>query len=97
MRFLCEVFVVAVLIYLGWETPFSEWVGYKHEDPALKQGATATHAAAPAVTTVPIAPVAPPMPVVVASPTPAPTRAGSWMFDPSHRSPLDREKTSPHP
>lgn len=25
MRFLVEVLVVALLIYLGWNTPFKEW------------------------------------------------------------------------
>ena len=105
MRFLCEIFILAGLIYLGWDTPFAEWTGYKHEDPALKLSAAhatpAAAAAGPAVAPAPAVaavPVTSPTPVVVASPQPTPPRAGSWMFDPSHRGSLDRPlHGSPHP
>ncbi len=76
MRLLCEIFVIGALLYLGWQTPFREWLpGATKAQPAV-------------VATTPGAEAPPPQlrPVVRAVATPS----GDWMWDPSHRSPLDR-------
>lgn len=90
MRLLAELILIAALIGVAWEKPYHEWVGEavpllaKQSAPAEKAG---VRRALPARG--------------VALPTPAPTiSSGSWMWDKTHKSPLDppkHEHASPQP
>jgi len=79
VRLLCELFIIGALIYFGWEKPFRDWVPWTQ-------------------TTKPAAGTAAPAAAVAATPRPqlrpfvraAPTPSGDWMWDPAHRSTLDR-------
>jgi len=76
VRLLCEIFIVAALIYFGWEKPFRDWLpGTRKAEP-------------PVVTAAPAAPAPRPQlrPLVRATATPS----GDWMWDPAHRAALDR-------
>ena len=99
MRFLCEIFVIGGLLYLGWDKPFHE---------RLPKGAS--DQSVPAAPTPPPAVVAIPAPsnwihdpnrrsaLDTPQPQPAKPSAGSWMWDSAHRSPLDppRKSSTPH-
>jgi hypothetical protein len=52
MRLLVEIFVVAVLIYLGWERPFKEWAaqGSAMATSRIHAPAWEDHSAAPTPT-----------------------------------------------
>jgi hypothetical protein len=92
MRLFCELFLVAVLIWLGWTKSFQDRINQMRgiERPptvaahqmqvrqAVADGSVATAATAPA----------PRQPFLRAPP--APTPSGDWMWDPAHRNPLDR-------
>ncbi len=81
MRLLCEIFFIGALIYLGWEKPFRQWVpGASKAQPAV---VTASPAAAPQPQL---------RPWVRAAATPS----GDWMWDPAHRSTLDRPAYNPN-
>jgi len=94
MRFLIEIFVVAGLLYLGWEKPFKEWTGQKSAPAPL------TAAPSPALQVAPL-PSGPAWmtdpshrgtldrPVQAASAPQQKPSSGSWRLDPNHRSPLD--------
>jgi len=82
MRLLCEIVVIGALVYLGWHTPFREWL----------PGATKAQPAVVATNPVPAAPQPQLRPVVRAATTPS----GSWMWDPAHRSALDRPAYNPN-
>jgi len=92
MRFLAELFLIALLVWLGWDKSFhawtNQWRGIQPPPAATvssitTQSATATTAAA--------GPAAPRQPFVgYRRPQPANTPSGSWMWDPSHRGSLDR-------
>ena len=104
VRFLCEIFVVTGLLYLGWEKPFKQWVDQ------VRGAVTPTVTSAPARLPQAIGrATAPPsgawardpnhLTVLdtpapgynsgVAAPRPGASVSGSWMWDPNHRSPLD--------
>jgi hypothetical protein len=95
MRLLCEIFIIGGLIYLGWEKPFKEWIGQKSAQPSLIAN---TPAPQPILRVSPVPP--PPSYNTAAVPPPRPSAsvAGSWMFDPNHRSALDppRRSATPH-
>src|SRR5207253_8026975 len=74
VRLLCEIFVVAGLLSLGWAKPFRDWLpGNQTAKPPAVSAASQT-------------PRPQLRPLVRAAPTPS----GEWMWDPAHRSTLDR-------
>ena len=93
MRLFCELFLVAVLIWLGWTKSFHDRIDQiRGVEPTRAPVAQQTPApqTTTAVTTTP-AP-APRQPFVprYAPARPSSTPSGDWMWDPSHRHPLDR-------
>jgi hypothetical protein len=98
VRLFCELFLAAVLIWLGWTKSFHDRIDQMRgiqPAPALQQRARETTAAATTagetMTTTTTAP-APRQPFVprYAPARPSSTPSGDWMWDPSHRHPLDR-------
>jgi hypothetical protein len=93
MRLFCELFLAAVLIWLGWTKSFQDRINHMRgiEPPptvsahqtqvqqALADGSVAT------TTTAPRQPFVP-----AYRPRPSPTPSGDWMWDPAHRNPLDK-------
>ena len=98
MRLFCEIFLAAVLIWLGWTKSFQDRINQMRgiEPPpavathqtqvrqALTDGSVATTAPAPRQPFVP-----------AYRPRPASTPSGDWMWDPAHRNPLDRSAYKP--
>jgi len=86
MRLFCELFLVVVLVWLGWtksfQDRFNQMRGVEPENRQVRQ-TTAVSAQAAAQ-----APAAPRQPFL--RQRPAPTPSGDWMWDPAHRNPLDR-------
>jgi lipopolysaccharide export system protein LptC len=76
MRLILEIALVAALIWFGWEKPFKERIpGAKPADAA----------------TVKVSPVTPARrATAVHQPVTTSTPSGDWMWDPAHRSTLDR-------
>jgi hypothetical protein len=95
MRTLAEIFIVAVLIYFGWETPFKDWADDARSRLTGKPTTVVPQEGAPA----PAAPTPIPrpriLPVIQGLETPTPH--GAWRLDPNHRSPLDPPRNSPSP
>jgi hypothetical protein len=86
MRLFCELFLVAVLIWLGWSQSFQDRVNrIRGVEPTPAPQARQTTAA-----TAPAAVAAPRQPFLTVRPRPPATPSGAWMWDPAHRSPLDR-------
>ena len=91
MRLFCELFLVAVLIWLGWTKSFHDRIDQirgVEPTPAPQQAQVRQTTTAAATTTAP----APRQPFVprYAPARPSSTPSGDWMWDPSHRHPLDR-------
>jgi hypothetical protein len=91
VRLFCELFLVAVLIWLGWTKSFHDRIDQirgVEPTPAPQQAQVAQTTTAAATTTAP----APRQPFIprYAPGRPASTPSGDWMWDPSHRNPLDR-------
>src|SRR5436305_13697610 len=87
MRLFCELFLVAVLIWLGWSQSFHDRVDrIRGVEPA----GTVTSKTQPSQTTVAAAATAPAPRQPFLRARPAPTPSGDWMWDPAHRNPLDR-------
>ena len=91
MRLFCELFLVAVLIWLGWSKSFQDRVNQiRGVQPAatVTSKTDANQTSVAAATTAP----APRQPFIprYAPARPAPTPSGDWMWDPAHRHPLDR-------
>ena len=87
MRLFCELFLVAVLIWLGWSQSFHDrFDRIRGVEPAANV-ASKPQAGQTSVATVATAP-APKQPFLRARP--APTPSGDWMWDPAHRGTLDR-------
>ncbi|SRR6266849_1361756 len=88
MRLLVEIFIVGALIYFGWEKPFKVWVDEGRERLPIKRAVVTPETIVPA----PAAPTPTPAPRIVPGiqglSTPSPR--GAWMWDPNHRSVLDR-------
>ena len=96
MRLFTELFLVAVLIWLGWTKSFRDRIDQmRGVQPVagLQQRARETTAAATApgetMTTTPAAPRQPFVPRYAPA-RPASTPSGAWMWDPAHRGTLDR-------
>ncbi|HMH45283.1 MAG TPA: hypothetical protein VK557_17485 [Pyrinomonadaceae bacterium] len=90
MRLFCELFLAAVLIWLGWTKSFHDRIDQiRGVDPApVAQQTPAPQTTTAATTTT--AP-APRQPFLPASRTrPSSTPSGDWMWDPAHRNPLDK-------
>ena len=93
MRLFCELFLVAVLIWLGWTKSFHDRIDQirgVEPTPAPQQAQVRqTTTAAMTTTTTAAAPRQPFVPRYAPA-RPASTPSGDWMWDPSHRHPLDR-------
>ena len=97
MRLLCELFLLAVVVWLGWSTSFHDRIDQMRgiqPAPALQQRAREITAAAgtagQTTTTAATTPTVPRQPFLPARARPASTPSGDWMWDPSHRNTLDR-------
>jgi len=89
VRLFCELFLVAVLIWLGWTKSFHDRIDQiRGIEPATPVRQTTT-ADATTTTTTATAPRQPFIPRYAPA-RPASTPSGDWMWDPSHRHPLDR-------
>ena len=91
MRLFCELFLVAVLIWLGWTKSFHDRIDQirgVEPTPAPQQAQVRQTTTADAATTT----TAPRQPFIprYAPPRPASTPSGAWMWDPAHRGTLDR-------
>jgi hypothetical protein len=75
MRLLCEIFVIGGLIYLGWERPFHDWLPSNVAEVSKSPRANARSVANSQS-----------QPSVRTTPAPS----GSWMWDPNHKTALDR-------
>jgi hypothetical protein len=75
MRLLLEVFVIGALIYIGWATPFRDYL------PASISGV----AKSKTDSTVATQPQPQPRPIARSTSTPS----GSWMWDPNRHTALD--------
>jgi hypothetical protein len=89
MRTLAEIFVIAALIYFGWEKPFKESV----DRVRSKLTGKPTDVAAQEV--VPPRPTPTTAPRLVPGIRGRPTPSGAWMWDATHRGVLDRPTPSP--
>jgi hypothetical protein len=91
MRLFCELFLVAVLIWLGWSQSFHERIDHiRGIEPALQQRAREMTAATTTAGQTTAATAAPRQPFLSARPRPPSTPSGDWMWDPAHRNPLDK-------
>jgi hypothetical protein len=91
VRLFCELFLAAVLIWLGWTKSFHDRIDQiRGVDPAAtaQQTPVPQTTTAAATTTAP-APRQPFTPRYVPA-RPASTPSGDWMWDPAHRNPLDK-------
>jgi|SRR6476646_6559447 len=89
MRLFCELFLLAVLIWLGWSQSFHDRLDQiRGVQPAATVTAK-TQASPTSVAAVTTAPMPVPRQPFL-RPRPAPTPSGDWMWDPAHRNPLDK-------
>ena len=93
MRLFCELFLAAVLIWLGWTKSLHDRIDQIRgieptPAPVAQQTPVPQTTTAAAATTAP----APRQPFIprYAPARPSSTPSGDWMWDPSHRHPLDR-------
>ena len=91
MRLFCELFLVAVLIWLGWTKSFHDRIDQIRgvEPTPAPQQAQVRQTTTAATTTIAPAPRQPFIPRYAPA-RPSSTPSGDWMWDPSHRHPLDR-------
>jgi hypothetical protein len=98
MRLFCELFLVAVLIWLGWTKSFHDRINQirgieptaaAQQTQVRQTTAAATTAGETMTTTTTTAPRQPFIPRY-APPRPASTPSGDWMWDPTHRNTLDK-------
>jgi len=95
MRTLAEIFVVGMLIYFGWETPFKDWASDARSRLTGKPTTVVPQEVVP--TPAPPTPTPPPRIVPGIQGLGTPTPHGAWILDPNHRSPLDPPRNSPSP
>jgi hypothetical protein len=90
VRLFCELFLAAVLIWLGWTKSFHDRINQiRGVEPAATAQPTPVRQTTTAATTT-TAP-AQRQPFLPASRTrPSSTPSGDWMWDPTHRNPLDK-------
>ena len=89
MRLFCELFLVAVLIWLGWTKSFHDRINQIRgiqPEPAAQQTQAGQTTAAATATTAPRQPFLP----RYAPARPSSTPSGDWMWDPAHHNPLDK-------
>jgi hypothetical protein len=88
MRLFCELFLAAVLIWLGWTKSFHDRIDQIRgiEPAAAAQQTQVRQTTAATTATVPRQPFIPRS----APGRPASTPSGDWMWDPAHRNPLDK-------
>jgi hypothetical protein len=87
MRLFCELFLVAVLIWLGWTKSFHDRMNQiRGVEPSPQQSQVSQTAAAAS------SPAAPRQPFLprYAPGRPLSTPSGDWMWDPAHRNTLDK-------
>jgi len=91
VRLFCELFLVAVLIWLGWTKSFHDRIDQIRgvEPTPAPQQAQVRQTTTAATTTIAPAPRQPFIPRYAPA-RPSSTPSGDWMWDPSHRHPLDR-------
>ncbi len=91
MRTLAGIFIIAALIYFGWDKPFKIWVD---DARRMLPGKQTTEVAPQEV--VPPRPMPTPapriVPGIIRQPTP---QHDAWMWDATHRGVLDRPTPSP--
>lgn len=88
MRLFCELFLVVVLIWLGWSKSFQDRV---NQIRGVQPATTTQPAQASQTTVAATTATAPRQPFLrYAPPRPASTPSGDWMWDPAHRNALDR-------
>jgi hypothetical protein len=92
VRLFCELFLVAVLIWLGWTKSFHDRIDQiRGVDPApVARQTLAPQTTTAATTTTAPAPRQPFVPRYAPA-RPSSTPSGDWMWDPAHRNSLDRE------
>ena len=89
MRLFCELFLVAVLIWLGWTKSFHDRIDQiRGVEPTPAPQQAQVRQTTTAATTTTSAPRQPFLPASRAR-TPSPP-SGDWMWDPAHRNPLDK-------
>jgi hypothetical protein len=86
MRLFCEIFLVTVLIWLGWSKSFQDRFNQMRGIEPTPAPRAAQTAAATAEASAPRQPFQP----AYARTRPSSTPSGDWMWDPNHRQPLDR-------
>jgi len=93
VRLFCELFLVAVLIWLGWTKSFHDRIdqirGVEPTPAPVAQQTPAPQTTTAVTTTTAPAPRQPFVPRYAPA-RPSSTPSGDWMWDPSHRHPLDR-------
>ena len=93
MRLFCELFLIAVLIWLGWTKSFHDRIdqirGVEPTPAPVAQQTPAPQTTTAVTTTTAPAPRQPFVPRYAPA-RPSSTPSGDWMWDPSHRHPLDR-------
>jgi hypothetical protein len=86
MRLFCELFLAAVLIWLGWTKSFHDRIDQiRGVEPTPVAQTPMRQTTAATTTTAPRQPFLP-----VSRPRPPSTPSGDWMWDPAHRNPLDK-------
>ena len=92
MRLFCELFLIAVLIWLGWTKSFHDRIdqirGVEPTPAPVAQQTPAPQTTTAVTTTTAPAPRQPFLPA--ARTRPSSTPSGDWMWDPAHRNPLDK-------
>ena len=91
MRLFCELFLVAVLVWLGWTKSFHDRIDQIRgvEPTPAPQQAQVRQTTTTAATTTAAAPRQPFIPRYAPGRPPS-TPSGDWMWDPAHRNTLDR-------
>jgi hypothetical protein len=84
MRLFCELFIVAVLVWLGWSTSYQQRIDKLRGIEPTPPPQARQMAVAPSV------PPHQPFLPAYARTHPSSTPSGDWMWDPAHRNPLDR-------
>src|SRR5438552_3803932 len=98
MRFLCEIFIIGALLYLGWEKPYKQWIDEVRGNaavartPVQRQPVPTKSSGAWMYDPNRRSVLDTPGPRTLTSQPQPSGSAGSWLFDPSHHSTLDPPK-----